>query len=175
MHIQNMVGNSLTAVYTATEVSNNHLSVGMKFYDIARKAWFIFLKNSGAAAITQKLACVALGTDKSSYFAALAAATDAVIGFAGVRVADADSMAQGEYGWFQYTGAATFLHSGGQATAANEYIVTSATVAGKVEGGAPTVNTVASLAAGFALCEAAKTTLDEEVKANIVRSVWGFA
>lgn len=160
--------------YTDTDYTTN-LSLpplGKLEWDPDYNAFFRLLKNTGAATIAASLVAVALGTDKTDFKCALAAATDAVIGFAGIRVVGATDVAQNEYGWFQVTGNGSFLHSGGQASAANEAIVTSASVAGKVEGGAPTVNTVASLIATIGLCEATATVLDTVVKARLMNSVF---
>jgi hypothetical protein len=162
---------SLTAAYTDTQYSTNGLTprVGDTFYNQSNGKKYIFLKNAGATAITAQLVATATTTQKSAFTCSLAAATDALQSFAGVRVASATSLAQNEYGWFQIGGSATFLHSGGAAVAADEGIVTSATVAGKVEGAAATAVADAS----FAFAEAAKTTLNEVVTGNIVRNVWG--
>lgn len=170
----------ITEVITAAEYANgvggDSPALGEEFWCKRTKTLWKFLKYVGASAsYTGKLCTVALGTNKSAFFCDLAAATDAVIGFAGIRPTTylgvtVTQPAAGEYAWWQIAGPATFLHSGGEATVADDWIVTSASVAGKVEG---RTTTVASLAAGFALCEAAKTLVDQEVAANIVRSVWG--
>lgn len=156
-----------TSVYATTD--EGIPALGDVEWDPERKAFFRFLKNSGATAITEKLACTAPATSKSSFFCELAATTDALCIFAGVRVAGADSMAQNQCGWFQVSGQATFLHSGGEASVADKGIVTSASVAGKVEGTADSADGAKGV---FAICEAAKTTLDEAVKASIVRCVF---
>lgn len=172
--LRELIG-SLTEAYTSTQYDAGATPrLGQTYFDEKNGKKYIFLKNTGSSAITASLIAMALTTAKSAFTCTLAAATDALIPFAGVRVVGATSLAQNEYGWFQIGGPASFLHSGGAATAAEEYIVSSASVAGKVEGGAPTVATVASLAGGFAIAEAAKTTLDEVVAANIVKNVWGL-
>ncbi len=163
---------SRTEVFTDTEYTAGKCpKVGKLEYDPTYQAFFRFVKNVGSAALAAKICAVSLTTSKSAYAVEKAAATDALQVFAGVRVPGATDMAQNEYGWVQVSGQATFLHSGGAASVANEGIVTSATVAGKVEGDA---DTAASAKGVFAICEAAKTTLDEEVKASIVRCLFGL-
>lgn len=174
-----MVGDR-TSVYDATDYDTNMSvpRVGQLEYDPVYKAFFRFIKNVGASALTEKLVAVAAGADKTDYEVAVAAATDGLLTFAGVRVPGASSMAQNEYGWLQVSGPATFLHSGGAATVADDGIITSASVAGKVEGvAAVPADATAALAnakAVFAYCQAAKTTLDEDVKATIVYSCLGL-
>lgn len=163
---------SLTKSYTAAEVSaGKSPPLGYLYEDGKGKAWK-FLKNNGATAITSRLVAVALTTEKSNNLVELAAATDALRPFAGVRPPSSDSMAQNESGYFQVAGSATFLHSGGQATAAEEGVVTSASVAGKVEGEATGPFTIASHPGVFAVAEAAKTLLDEVVTATIERGMY---
>ena len=154
------------ANYTSAEAAS--VEVGTVAYDPYYKAKFIFLKNNGVGAIAEKLVAVALGTDKSSYFCALAAATAAVPGFAGVRVPNATSLAAGEYGWFQISGKAT-LQAGTDTTTADDRVVTSNITAGKVEAMAATV---ASLQASFG--EAVTTTASADVVVMIDRNVWGI-
>lgn len=162
-----------TAVFTLEEYNNGSTPrVGDLEYDPDHKAFFRFLKNTGASAIPAQMVAVALTTNKSAYGCTLAAATDALVPHAGVRVAGATSMAQNEFGWFQVSGQASWLHSGGAAVAAEEAVVTSATVAGKVEGGAPTVNTVASALATIAIAEAAVSVLDTVVKGSMRNCVY---
>jgi hypothetical protein len=162
---------SLTAVYSSTQLTNGlSPKLGDRYEDEAGAKKYIFLQNSGSSAITASLVCMALTTDKTNFKCTLAAATDALIPFAGVRVVGATSMAQNECGWFQVSGPASFLHSGGAATVAEQGIVSSATVAGKVEGAA---DTAAGVTAAFAIAVAAKTTLDEVQLGNIITNVWG--
>jgi hypothetical protein len=158
---------SLTASYTATEYANLGLKVGMVYKDEPNGKAYIFLKNSGATAITEKLACVALTTDKQNRFCTLAAATAAVAPFAGVRVVGATSMAQGEYGWFQCCGSATFTASS-DTTTAEIGVVTSNQTAGTVEAAADTgVGSFAS----FGIAET--TTASAAVVVHLSRNVWG--
>lgn len=165
----------LKAAYTSEQYTAGTIwRLGAWFIDPKTAKKYIFVKNSGSSSITARLIAMSLTTSKRTYNVTLAAATDALIPFAGVRVAGATALAQNEYGWLQVGGPAEFLHSGGAATVAEEYIVSSASVAGKIEGGAPTVATVASLAGGFAIAEAAYTTLDDVVYANIVKNIWGL-
>lgn len=165
----------LKAAYTAAQYTAGTIwRLGAHFVDPKTAKKYIFLKNTGASAITARLIAMALTTDKSNFYCSLAAATDALRPFAGVRVPSATSLAQNEYGWFQIGGSAEFLHSGGAATVAEEGIVSSASVAGKVEGEASGPFTIASHPGVFAVAEAAKTTLDETVVASITRNIWGL-
>ena len=169
---QAAVGNR-TQVFTATEYTNGDTPrLGDLEYDPDYKTFFRYLKNSGATSIAAQLVAMSLTTGKSAYTVTLAATTDALIPFAGVRVPGATTVAQNEQGWFQVGGQATFSHGGGQATAAEEGIVSSATTAGTVEGGAPTVATVASQAGVFAIAEAAVSTA-VDCKGSIIRCVFG--
>lgn len=153
------------AVYTNTE--RGGVSAGDIAYDPIRRAKFIFLMNNAATSINPKLACVALGTNKSSYFCALAAATKAVAGFAGVRLPLADAVPQNSFGWFQCGGKATFT-AGVTTTTADARVVTSDAAAGNVEAVAATV---ASLGNSFG--EAVTTTASGDVVVMIDRNVWG--
>ena len=110
---------------------------------------------------------MALTTDKAAFFCSLAAATDALRPFAGVRPVGATSMAQNEYGYFQVAGSATFTHSGGQATAAEEGVVSSATTAGRVEGEATGPFTIGSHPGVFAVAQAAVSAAAADVIAMI--------
>lgn len=157
-----------TDTYTAAQLAAGSCpALGTEYTDPANGKKYKFLQNSGATAITASLACVALGTDKSAYKCALAAATDAVMGFAGVRVVGASSMAQNECGWFQIGGPATFT-AGATGTTVDDRVITSADAAGKVEVMAATV---ASHKASFG--EAVTSTTADVVVVNIDRSVWG--
>jgi hypothetical protein len=167
MQIEMLLG-TLTDVYTAAQANSLGVVVGTRYYDFARKGWFIFLMNNAATAITEKLVAVALGTDKSSYYCALAAATASVMGFAGVRVSGADSLAQNYYGWFQCTGKATLV-AGSDTTTADERVTTSNQAAGKVEACA---DTVAAHKASFG--EAVTTTASGDVVVMLDRNVWGI-
>ncbi len=163
---------SRTEVWTDTEYTTEKKipRVGKLEYDPAYQAFFRLVKQTGATALAAKMVAVSEGTGKSAWSLELAAATDALQNFAGVRVTGATDLAQNEYGWVQVGGNATFLHSGGTATVADEGVVTSGTVAGKVEGDG---NDAAGAKGIFATCEAAKTTLDQEVKASITRCLFG--
>ncbi len=163
---------SRTEVWTDTEYTTNRAipRVGKLEYDPYYKAFFRLVKNTSATALAAQIAAVATGTAKSAFTVTLAGATDSLQNFAGVRVPGATSMAQNEYGWLQVSGQATFLHSGGAASIADDGIQTSGTVAGKVEAH---TDTALGALASFAIAEAAVTTLDADVKASIVRCVFG--
>lgn len=139
-------------------------ALGNLQYDPTYQAFFVLLQNSGATALTAGLVGVASATDKSANKIALAAATDALQSFRGVRITGASSMAQNQIGWCQVSGNASFIHSGDTATAVDGGIVTSSTVAGKVEGAA---NSAAGAAGTFATAEAVVSVLDTAVKGLI--------
>lgn len=161
---------SRTAAYTSADFDNIAAMLGRLEYDPEYKAFFRFVKNTSATALAAQIAAVAAATAKSAYTVTLAAATDSLQSFAGVRVPGATDLAQNEYGWVQVSGQATFLHSGGAATIADDGIQTSGTVAGKVE--AHTDSALGALAS-FAIAEAVVSVLDTNVKASIVRCVFG--
>lgn len=156
-----------TGIYASTDLQQMQ-PVGSLCYDTVYQAFFRFLKNTGAA-LAASLCATAPTTSKSSYYCELAAATDALMNFAGVRVVGATSVTQNYYAWLQVSGQASFLHSGGEATVAEKGIVTSASVAGKVEGVADSADGAKGV---IAIAEAAKTTLDEVTKGSIVRCVF---
>lgn len=151
--------------YTSEEAAG--VPVGTVAYDPYYKAKFIFLKNNGAGAIAEKLVALALGTNKSSYFCALAAATVSLMGFAGVRVAGANSLAAGEFGWFQISGKATFVASSDSVTV-DQYVNTSNIAAGQIE---TMPATVAGLQAKIGQAVASATS--EDVSVMIDSNVWG--
>lgn len=164
---------SRTDIFTDTEYTNGVTPrVGDIEWDPDVKAFFRFLKNTGATAIAAQEIAMSLTTNKSAFGCTLAAATDALRPFAGVRRPSATSMAQNEYGWFQVGGNATFTHSGGQASAAEEGLVSSATTPGRVEGEATGPFTIASHPGVFAVAEAAVTTA-VDCKGAITRCVFG--
>lgn len=159
---------SLTAIYTAAQLLANECpSLGMRYRDANGDKEYIFLQNSGASAITAQLFANALGADKTNHKCALAAATDALMGFAGVRAVAADSMAQNECGWFQYKGYATLI-AGATGVTIDDQVVSSADAAGKVETMAATV---ASLKASIG--EAIATASSADCLVFLSRSVWG--
>jgi hypothetical protein len=160
---------SLTENYTATEVSNLGLKAGMVYRDYAAGKAYIFLKNNGATAISAKLVCMALTTDKASFYCTLAAATVALAPFAGVRVSGADSLAQDEYGWFQVIGSAT-LQAGSDTTTADLGVVSSNITAGKVEA-AP--DTGVGAVATFGIAQT--TTASADVVVHLNKNVWGVS
>lgn len=170
--LRELIG-SLTAVYTQTQYAAGATPrLGQVYFDEKNCRKYIFLKNSGATAIAAQEITMSLTTDKSSFFCSLSAATDALRPFAGVRAVGATSMAQNEYGWFQISGSATFTHSGGQASVAEEGLVSSATTAGRVEGEASGPFTIGSHPGVFAVAEAAVSTA-VDVKGSITRNIWG--
>lgn len=170
----NLIG-SLTAAYTLAEY-NNHESprVGYLYYDHRTGKSYRFVKNTGSGSLAAQLVATTLTTSKGSWECELAAATDALRSFAGVRPVGATALAQNEFGYLQVGGPAVFTHSGGQATAAEEGIVTSASVAGKVEGEATGPFTIASHPGVFAVAEAAVSVLDTDVEGIITRCLFGM-
>ena len=160
---------SLTDSYTQTQYSQGSIPrVGDAIFDPSTARKFVFLKNNAASAIPPKLACVALGTDKTSKFCALAAATDGVIGYAGARVDGAANVAQNEYGWFECAGPTLFT-VGGTGVTADTPVMTSADAAGKIETYA---GTAASLAASFG--DAVATVSNGDVTVMVKSNVWGL-
>lgn len=164
--MHHLVG-SLTAAYTGTNVTDHGLYKGMIFKDYSAKKAYIFLMNNGASAITEKLVCMALTTDKQNFNCTLAAATAALEPFAGVRVTGAASLAQNEYGWFQVSGSAT-LQAGSDTTTAEFGVVSSNQTAGKVEA-AP--DTGVGARATFGTAETSTSSAD--VVVHLHRNVWG--
>lgn len=170
------VGNVKDDVFDNDDVVAGSCPVpGTIFWSTEYQAFFRFLQNREAAtAITEELACVASGDDRGANGVHVAAATGALQNFAAVRVPGAASMAggasfTGQWGWFQVTGLATFLCSGGTAIVADTGVVTSGTVAGKIEGVA---SDVASALGTFGVATEAATVLDTEVPVSITRSVF---
>ena len=160
---------SLTATYSATDIATNGLKAGMIYKDYAAGKAYIFLKNNGATAITEELVCMALTTDKASFFCTLAAATVALAPFAGTRITGADSLAQDRYGWFQVIGSAT-LQAGSDTTTADPGVVSSNQTAGKVEA-AP--DTGVGAVATFGIAQT--TTSSADVVVHLNKNVWGVS
>lgn len=160
---------SLTAVYTATQYTAGLTPrVGDTYHDAVNSKKYIFLKNTGASAITAKLVAVSLTTSKSAFACSLPAATNN-LPFAGARVSGATSMAQNEYGWFQIAGSAT-LTADAAGTAAEAYVTTSNATAGNVEALAGTAAVDAVNA--FGIAEATVTAGDAVVILN--KNLWGL-
>ncbi len=167
---RNQLMGSLTDKYTATQSTNGLIpAVGDWYYDENLKAKFIFLKNSGATAITASLATYAQTTDKSAFFTAIITASAALVTFAGVRVVGAASMAQGEFGWFQISGPAK-ITVGGSMLTADTTVSPEGVTAGTI---ISSPNTGVGAQTAFAACEAADLTT-VVTKVNIFRNVWGL-
>ena len=166
---------SLLENYTATDYSNGETpKIGATYHDLSNGRKYRFIYNNGASSIAAQEIAMALTTDKRNWYCSLSATTDALRPFAGVRPTGADTLLTLEYGWIQVGGPAIFTHSGGQATAAEEGIVSSATTAGRVEGEATGPFTIASHPGVFAVAEAAVTAAAADVKGNIERCMFGF-
>lgn len=162
---------SLTAVYTATQYTNGVTPrVGDTYFNQASGKGYIFLKNSGASAITASLVATALTTDKTNFFCSLPAATND-LPFAGVRAVGATSMAQNEYGWFQIKGSAT-VTADAAGTTAEKHCVTSNATAGNVETQSATYATAMGPGTVFGIAET--TTAGAVAVVKLVSNVWGI-
>lgn len=162
---------SLTAAYTDAQYTKGLLPrVGDTYYDQANGKAYIFLKNTGASAITAGLVATALTTAKTSFTCELPATTND-LPFAGARVLLATSLAQNEYGWFQVKGSASLI-ADAAGTTAEKHCVTSNATAGNVETQSSTYATAMGPATVFGIAET--TTTAGAVKVNLVSNVWGI-
>lgn len=183
--LENYIGDVTASYTTAQYVRGDTPKLGDWYYDHVRHAKFIFLRNSGSAAIAAQNVAVSLTTNRAySPIAATAtafqSATPAVIqaaggtnnqAFGGSRVTGATSVAQHECGWFQISGPAN-LTADAAGTTADSIQVTSNATAGNVETISSTY--AVTMGPGTMIGLARTTTTSGTAVVDITSNCWGL-